>query len=56
MLKDELISIIEKKRAELIQVVSVTGLNSNDAIRHSQELDELINKYQKMFIKKIYSS
>jgi hypothetical protein len=55
VLKDDLISIIEKKRAELIHVVSLTGLTSNAAIRHSQELDELINMYQRDYINKVYS-
>ncbi|MGJ7920951.1 Spo0E family sporulation regulatory protein-aspartic acid phosphatase [Neobacillus sp. LXY-4] len=53
MLKQELLSLIEQKRAELIHVVAVNGLSSSIAVRHSQELDELLNKYNKIFIKKI---
>ena len=53
MLKQELLSLIEKKRAELIEVVSISGLNSLDAIQHSQELDDLLNEYNRAFIKKM---
>ncbi|NMD69587.1 aspartyl-phosphate phosphatase Spo0E family protein [Bacillus sp. DNRA2] len=55
MLKHELLTLIEQKRAELISVVSKNGLSSSAAIRHSQELDELLNKYNNIFIKKIPS-
>ncbi|AIE59777.1 aspartyl-phosphate phosphatase Spo0E family protein [Bacillus methanolicus] len=53
MTKQDLLSLIEKKRAELIQVVSKNGLNSSVAIKHSQELDILLNEYNRTFIKKI---
>lgn len=53
VLKQELLLLIEKKRAELINVVSVTGLNSQAAVHRSQELDELLNNYNKIYIKKI---
>jgi hypothetical protein len=56
VLKHELISLIEKKRAELISVVSQNGLSSSAAVRHSQELDELINKYNNIYIKRIHTS
>lgn len=56
VLKNELLSLIEKKRLELFHVVSKTGLNSSAAIYHSQELDELLNKYNRIFIKKIVTT
>ncbi|WP_174726975.1 aspartyl-phosphate phosphatase Spo0E family protein [Mesobacillus harenae] len=55
MSKQELITLIEKKRSELFQVVSKNGLNSNAAIYHSQELDRLLNEYNRIYIKKIIS-
>ncbi|MDR6124070.1 MULTISPECIES: aspartyl-phosphate phosphatase Spo0E family protein [Bacillaceae] len=56
MVKQELITLIEKKRAELIQVAITNGLTSSVAIRYSQELDHLLNEYNKVFIKKVPSS
>ncbi|MDQ1146615.1 hypothetical protein QE429_003442 [Bacillus sp. SORGH_AS 510] len=56
MLKQELIALIEKKRAELIQVAITNGLTSSAAIRYSQELDHLLNEYNKVYIKKVPSS
>ncbi|AGK53163.1 aspartyl-phosphate phosphatase Spo0E family protein [Bacillus sp. 1NLA3E] len=53
VLKHELLLLIEKKRAELIHVVSDKGMTSPAAVRHSQELDELLNNYHKKYIKKI---
>ncbi|RDU38988.1 aspartyl-phosphate phosphatase Spo0E family protein [Neobacillus piezotolerans] len=53
MLKQDLLSLIEQKRAELIQVACTNGLSSTLAIRHSQELDQLLNQYDKDFLKKI---
>ncbi|PLR81785.1 Spo0A-P phosphatase [Bacillus canaveralius] len=53
MSKQNLLSLIEQKRAELIQIASKTGLNSTAAIRHSQELDHLLNEYSRSFIKKM---
>jgi hypothetical protein len=52
--KQELITQIEKKRAELIQVALTNGLTSSVAIRYSQELDHLLNEYNRIFIKKIH--
>jgi hypothetical protein len=51
--KEQLITLIEKKREELIQIASKNGLSSNIAITHSQELDELLNEYNRVYIKKI---
>lgn len=56
MLKHELLTLIEQKRAELISVVSKNGLSSLDAVQHSQELDELLNKYNNIYIKKIQTN
>jgi len=50
--KQELIALIEKKRAELIQVAITNGLSSSVAIRYSQELDHLLNEYNRVFITK----
>lgn len=52
VLKQDLLSLIEKKRAELIQVASQNGLSSSVAIRYSQELDHLLNEYNRIYIKK----
>jgi Spo0E like sporulation regulatory protein len=52
MIKQELIELIENKRAELIQVAVTNGLTSSIAIRYSQELDHLLNEYNRKYIKK----
>jgi hypothetical protein len=51
--KQELLLLIEQKRAELMDVVSLKGLNSQAAVHRSQELDELLNCYNRLFIKKM---
>ncbi|MFJ7729270.1 Spo0E family sporulation regulatory protein-aspartic acid phosphatase [Neobacillus sp. NPDC097160] len=56
MIKQELVALIEKKRAELIQVAITNGLTSSVAIRYSQELDNLLNEYNRIYIKKVSSS
>ncbi|WP_074432859.1 aspartyl-phosphate phosphatase Spo0E family protein [Neobacillus jeddahensis] len=56
MVKQDLIKLIEKKRAELIQVASTSGLTSSVAIRYSQELDHLLNEYNRIYIQKFPSS
>ncbi|MFD2444185.1 Spo0E family sporulation regulatory protein-aspartic acid phosphatase [Bacillus sp. CGMCC 1.16607] len=53
MLKNDLLHLIEKKRAELIEVVNQNGFTSSIAIRYSQELDQLLNEYNRMYIKKV---
>ncbi|WP_110111886.1 aspartyl-phosphate phosphatase Spo0E family protein [Bacillus sp. CGMCC 1.16541] len=45
MLRQDLLRQIEKKREELISIASQNGLNSLSAIKHSQELDHLLNIY-----------
>lgn len=47
MLKHELLLLIEKKRAEMIKVAYTNGFSSPDAVRRSQELDELLNNLNK---------
>jgi stage 0 sporulation regulatory protein len=56
VIKQELVALIEKKRAELIQVAITNGLSSSVAIRYSQELDHLLNEYNRKYIKKVPSS
>jgi hypothetical protein len=56
VVKQELITLIEKKRAELIQVAITNGLSSSVAIRYSQELDYLLNEYNRNFLKKVPST
>jgi hypothetical protein len=53
VIKQELISMIENKRAELIKVAKTNGLTSSVAIRYSQELDHLLNEYNRRFIQKV---
>ncbi|HEY2422249.1 MAG TPA: aspartyl-phosphate phosphatase Spo0E family protein [Neobacillus sp.] len=52
MIKQELGALIEKKRAELIQVAISNGFSSSLAVRYSQELDHLLNEYNRIYIKK----
>lgn len=47
MYKKELLQLIESKRKELIIIVSQYGLNSSRTIKYSQELDSLLNVYNK---------
>jgi hypothetical protein len=53
VVKQDLIALIEKKRAELIQIAISNGLSSSVAIRYSQELDHLLNEYNRIYIKKV---
>jgi hypothetical protein len=41
----EILSLIEKKRMELIEAVAKNGLNSAATIQVSRELDLLLNMY-----------
>jgi hypothetical protein len=45
--KSEMLATIEQKRAELIEIVLKNGLTSSISIKHSQELDALLNQYNK---------
>lgn len=56
MLKQDLLSMIEKKRADLVRVATRKGFTSSGAIRYSQELDHLLNEYNRIYIKKIASN
>ncbi|MDQ0273272.1 aspartyl-phosphate phosphatase Spo0E family protein [Cytobacillus purgationiresistens] len=49
MNKQDLLILIEQKRIELIQIAMRNGLNSTAAIKYSQELDVLLNEYNRMF-------
>lgn len=56
MIKKDLMALIEKKRAELIQAAIAYGLTSSVAIRYSQELDQLLNEYNRIYLKKVSST
>ncbi len=45
--KKELLQLIENKRKELNEVVITYGLNSDTTLEYSQELDYLLNMYDK---------
>jgi len=45
VLNNEILTLIEKKRTELMEVVAKNGLNSAVAIQVSRELDSLLNMY-----------
>ncbi|WP_084552235.1 MULTISPECIES: aspartyl-phosphate phosphatase Spo0E family protein [Bacillaceae] len=53
MTRLEFLELIEKKRNELIKIVSKNGLNSQITIVYSQELDMLLNQYNQLFLKQI---
>jgi len=50
VLKQDLLTVIEKKREELIEIAIVNGLSSSLAVRYSQELDKLINMYNRIYL------
>ncbi|WP_432418805.1 Spo0E family sporulation regulatory protein-aspartic acid phosphatase [Cytobacillus spongiae] len=54
--KQELLALIEKKRAELIHIAMINGLSSTLAIKYSQELDTLLNEYNRKLIEKVHTS
>ncbi|MEB3749679.1 MULTISPECIES: aspartyl-phosphate phosphatase Spo0E family protein [Geobacillus] len=47
MPKQSLLTLIEQKRMELVDIVAKTGLNSPAAMKISKELDTLLNAYQR---------
>ncbi|PLT28153.1 aspartyl-phosphate phosphatase Spo0E family protein [Peribacillus deserti] len=47
MTKEDLLSLIENKRSELILIGSKYGLSSPLALERSQELDMLLNQYDR---------
>ncbi|OMP66895.1 aspartyl-phosphate phosphatase Spo0E family protein [Domibacillus epiphyticus] len=52
MNKETLLSAIEEKRTELLAIAFDNGLNSQLAIKYSQELDRLLNLYEELHIRK----
>ena len=52
MSKHEILQQIEKKREELIRIVQLSGFSSSQTIRHSQELDTLLNLYNEQYLRK----
>ncbi|MBP2079959.1 aspartyl-phosphate phosphatase Spo0E family protein [Oceanobacillus polygoni] len=48
---DELVKGINQMRKSLISIAKETGLNSNETLYCSKELDELITRYQKLKMK-----
>ncbi|MGP7819142.1 aspartyl-phosphate phosphatase Spo0E family protein [Niallia sp. 01092] len=44
--KKDILKAIQKKREVMIISAKETGFTSSETIKHSQELDELINQYQ----------
>ncbi|QFT88979.1 Aspartyl-phosphate phosphatase YnzD [Bacillus sp. THAF10] len=50
--KQELIQLIEKKRAELLDIVAKYGLSSSKTLQLSQELDTLLNQYNHIIVPK----
>ncbi|MGE8203960.1 Spo0E family sporulation regulatory protein-aspartic acid phosphatase [Heyndrickxia sp. NPDC080065] len=51
MRNEQLSKQIEKKRADLIEIVKKEGLSSSLAIQYSQELDRLLNQYIRIDMK-----
>ncbi|AYV70815.1 MULTISPECIES: aspartyl-phosphate phosphatase Spo0E family protein [Niallia] len=51
MLKKQLLTQIELKRTELIEIAMKHGFSSSSAIICSQELDVLLNKYNEINLK-----
>ena len=52
MLKKQLLTQIELKRSELIEIAMKHGFSSSPAIICSQELDVLLNKYNEVNFEK----
>ncbi|WP_420910285.1 Spo0E family sporulation regulatory protein-aspartic acid phosphatase [Neobacillus muris] len=50
-----MLALIENKRTELIKVANTNGLTSTLAIRYSQELDYLLNEYNRKYKEKVSS-
>lgn len=48
--KDKLLHHIERYRNDLIEIVQLKGMTSEEAIEKSQALDHLLNKYNQYFI------
>ncbi|WP_010172662.1 aspartyl-phosphate phosphatase Spo0E family protein [Bacillus coahuilensis] len=52
MTKLILLDKIESKRKELLSIAAEQGLTSLAAIEVSQELDQLLNEYNKLYLSK----
>ncbi|MFS0782147.1 Spo0E family sporulation regulatory protein-aspartic acid phosphatase [Bacillus sp. 1P06AnD] len=52
MSKNELLNLIEKKRKEMVLIASKYGLTSSMTLQHSQELDYLLNQYDRSYLSK----
>ncbi|MCY8781762.1 aspartyl-phosphate phosphatase YnzD [Bacillus spizizenii] len=53
MIREHLLNEIEKKRAELLQIVMANGMTSHITIELSQELDHLLIQYQKQRLRAV---
>ncbi|WP_439024941.1 aspartyl-phosphate phosphatase YnzD [Bacillus halotolerans] len=53
MIREHLLNEIEKKRAELLQIVMSNGMTSHITIELSQELDHLLIQYQKQRLRAV---
>ncbi|KAF1681314.1 aspartyl-phosphate phosphatase YnzD [Bacillus mexicanus] len=53
MIREHLLNEIEKKRAELLQIVMANGTTSHITIELSQELDHLLIQYQKQRLRAV---
>lgn len=47
--KGKLLTRIEEKKSELLRIAAQNGINSEQTIQCSQELDNLVLAYQKRF-------
>ncbi|MFC7370191.1 aspartyl-phosphate phosphatase Spo0E family protein [Fictibacillus iocasae] len=47
--KADLQKDIGMKKSELLKLAALSGFTSNETVRCSQELDQLLNLYQKKF-------
>ncbi|MBA2876435.1 aspartyl-phosphate phosphatase Spo0E family protein [Thermaerobacillus caldiproteolyticus] len=52
MSKQKILTLIEQKRNELIEIVAKNGLNATVTLQLSQELDLLLNQYNEYKFKK----
>lgn len=53
MIREHLLNEIEKKIAELLQIVMANGMTSHITIELSQELDHLLIQYQKQRLRAV---
>ncbi|TMW70402.1 aspartyl-phosphate phosphatase Spo0E family protein [Alteribacter natronophilus] len=48
VLVNDLKRFVEEKRALMMESARKNGLTAEETVRYSQELDELLNRYQKL--------